>query len=125
MCKDDNGLRLRQIADIASHDGEVGLIRRKQIGGLDGVLGLHHLEPYRRVRRSEPACQRRHQFRGLTVQRSDRDGQRRRARIPAIAKQSCPRHQNDDARYKGYPKPWDNASSNDVDGSSIRLPRTR
>ena len=29
MCEDDNGLRLRQVADIASHDGEVGLVRRE------------------------------------------------------------------------------------------------
>jgi hypothetical protein len=105
VCQNDDGLRLRQVPDVAAHDGEIGFVRRKHLGRLERAGSFHQLEAYRCIRGGEPACQRRHQFRGLAVQRSDRDGQRRRARIPAIAKQSCPRHQNDDARYKGYPKP--------------------
>jgi hypothetical protein len=78
-CKDDNGLSLRQVADVASHDGEISLVRRKHLGSLEGAGRFHQLEAYRRIRGGEPACQRRHQFRGLAVQRSHRDGQRRRS----------------------------------------------
>ena len=39
----------------------------------------------------------------LAVQRSDSDGQRRRANIPTVSEQACPRDENDGSCNK--PKP--------------------
>jgi hypothetical protein len=48
MCEDDNGLGLRQIANVASHDSAFCFARGKCLGGLERAGRFSHLEPHRR-----------------------------------------------------------------------------
>jgi hypothetical protein len=92
----------RQVADIAAHDGEISL-STKTCRLPPARWGFHQRgvsgHSLRRAGLPAPtsAC-------GLAVQRSDSDGQRRRPSTNG-RQTDPPRHQNDDARDKGHPKP--------------------
>ena len=50
MADDDDGLRLRQVADIAANHREIRLARRKRLGRFKRRAAVDDLEPHRRVR---------------------------------------------------------------------------
>ncbi len=102
---DDDGLRLRQVTDIATNHREIRLACRKRIGRFKRRTAVDDLQPHRRVRRNEPARNGRHCLGGFAVDRAHRHAQRCRTRIIPIGKQACAGRESDNAEQQEKAKP--------------------
>src|SRR5260221_4712853 len=84
-----DGLTPKKVPDIAANQGESYIARRKSLGGFKCRAAVDDLEPHRRVRRNQPACNGRHCTGSLTVDRAHRHAERYRTSIVPIGKQAC------------------------------------
>src|SRR6266536_11201 len=60
MADDDDRLRLRQVTDVAANHSEIDFACGERVSGLKRRPAVDDLEPHRRIRRNELACERRH-----------------------------------------------------------------
>src|SRR6476620_4827240 len=105
MSDHQHGMRLRQVASVATNHSQIRFSRRKSLGGFKGGAGIGYVEPDGRLDRSAPGGNGRHRLGGLTVNRADRDRERCGARIIAIAEETYAGHHDDNTGKEDYATP--------------------
>src|SRR5437016_258325 len=105
MADDDDGLRLRQVTDVAANHSEIDFACGERVGGLKRRPAVNDLEPHRRIRRNELACERRHCLGGLAVDRAHCHGQRDRTSVVPVGKETraCRKKADTDKQKKAKP----------------------